>query len=292
MNELPWAGMEALAAVVREGSFRGASEALGLSPSALSHRVRTLEETLGVRVLNRSTRSHALTPAGRALLEGFEPARQALVGTLEAIQLQADQVRGLLRLNAPPLACRQVLPPILARLSARHPGVQVELVSDGALVDIVQGGFDAGIRFPSALPADMIARPIGPEQRFVVVASPAYLAEHGVPRRPTELLAHRCIGLRFPSGRRFVWEFSREGESAPVQVPAAITVQDALEGVALARQGLGLAFCAQSDVQADLDSGALRSVLDDWRPAEPGFRIYYPSRRQQRAPLQALLALL
>lgn len=292
MNEVPWSGLEALAAVVRCGSFRAAADVLGLSPSALSHRVRLLEEGLGVRLLNRTTRSHALTPAGQAVLAGFVPARHALLDTIEVLQLHAEQVRGTLRLNAPPLACRHVLPPLLAALARRHPLITVELVSDSALVDIVGDGFDAGVRFPGALPADMIARPIGPPQRFVVVGSPDYLDAAGTPSHPRDLLGHRCIGIRFPSGKRFAWDFYQGDEAEAVSAPAVVTVQEALEGVALAREGVGLAFCAETDARHDLDAGRLRTVLDDWRPPEDGFRLYYPSRRQQRAPLLALLALL
>lgn len=292
MNEIPWSGLEALALVVQSGSFRAAAKELGVSPSALSHRVRALEETLQLRVLNRTTRSHALTPAGQALLEHFAPARQEVLATLDGLHEHALRVRGTLRLNAPPLASRQVLPPVIADLTTRHPAIRVEIVSEGALVDIVQGGFDAGVRFPSQLPADMLARAIGPPQRFVVVGTHAYLEHHGVPQHPSDLHDHRCIALRFPSGQRFDWEFFEDPRWFQIRVNPVATVQESLEGLALARRGVGLAFCAASDAAPDLAAGRLRTVLDPWRPEEPGFRLYYPSRRLQRAPLRALLAVL
>ncbi|MEL6343037.1 MAG: LysR family transcriptional regulator [Myxococcota bacterium] len=292
MNEIPWRGLVALSAIARAGSFRAAAGPLGLSPSGLSHRIRLLEEQLGFRVLNRSTRSVALTPAGEALLRAFTPAQSSLSEALEAIRSEVAAIRGDLRINAPALACRQVLPPLVAALLERHPQIRIHIESDNALVDIVARGLDAGVRLPDQVPVDMISRPLRSSQRFVIVGSPSYLEKMGVPLHPRELHQHRCVGIRFSSGRVYAWGFEHEGVQMRIEAPWVIIVNDALDGIAMARAGVGLAFGSIDDITDDLAAGRLRTVLDDWRPSEPAFHLYYPSRKLQRAPLRALLAVL
>jgi DNA-binding transcriptional LysR family regulator len=196
----PLTDLQAFATVARLRSFRRAATDIGVSPSALSHSLRGLEARLGVRLLNRTTRSVAPTPAGEALLARLAPALVDIEAALEAVNAHRDSPVGSLRINTPRPAARWVLAPLVARFLGLHPGMKVELVCDDALVDIVAAGFDAGVRFGETLQQDMVAVPLGPPQRFVVVASPAYLAAHGRPHSPRDLREHRCICIRFPSG--------------------------------------------------------------------------------------------
>ena len=288
---LDLADLKLLTSIARHLSFRAAAQELGLSASAISHAVRALEERLGVRMFNRTTRSVALTPAGRQLLARVGPALQDIDAAIDGINAFRDTPQGLLRINAPRSAGDLVLGPLVADFLARYPEAQVELVLDDGLVDIVEGGFDAGVRYGERLQQDMVALPIGPAQQLMVVASPALIARVGTPRSPRDLLQMPCVRIRFPSGVRFAWEFEKAGEKVAVDVPGRLTVGDMPLILQAALDGVGFAYLYEPYARAALATGALVSVLGDWCPPIPGFYLYYPSRKLPTATLAAFLDL-
>ena len=286
------ADLQAFATVARLRSFRQAATELGVSPSALSHTLRSLEARLGVRLLNRTTRSVAPTEAGASLLDRLAPALVDIHGALDEINAFRDSPVGTLRINAPQAAAEWVLAPLLTRFLAAYPSMQVELVSDDARVDIVASGFDAGVRFGESLQQDMVAVPLGPPQRFIVVAAPAYLAAHGTPLCPRDLQQHRCIRIRFPNGAFYRWEFAKDGEQLEIEVDGPFAANAKAPMISAARAGLGLAYVYAQYAASGLADGSLVSVLDDWCPQIPGFFLYYPSRKLMPAGLKALVELL
>lgn len=283
--------LQAFAVVARTRSFRQAAAELGVSPSALSHTLRGLEARLGVRLLNRTTRSVAPTEAGEQLLTHLAPALDQITDALAVLDDLRTSPTGTLRINAPRAACDWVLAPMIPMFLARHPRMRVELVGDDSLVDIVAKGFDAGVRFGESLQQDMVAMALGPAQRIVVVGSPEHLARHGRPAHPRELMAHPCVRLRFPHGAFYRWEFAQGDEHIEVAVDGPVALGDMRLMVQAAEQGLGLAFVYQQYARQALEAGRLISVLDDWRPAEPGFFLYYPSQRLVPAGLRAFIDL-
>lgn len=283
--------LHAFATVARLRSFRQAATALGVSPSALSHALRGLETRLGVRLLNRTTRSVAPTEAGGRLLARLAPALGDIQTALDEVNAFRDSPLGSLRINAPRVACEWVLAPLVSHFLRRHPSMRVELVAEDALVDIVTAGFDAGVRFGESLQQDMVAIPIGPPQGFVVVASPAYLAARGAPATPHELVNHACVRLRFPSGAMYRWRFARQGQRLDVEVDGPLTVGEMPLAIHAAEAGLGLAYVYASHVADARAAGRLVSVLDDWRPADEHFYLYYPGRRLPPAGLRAFVDL-
>lgn len=276
-------------AIARHGSFRKAAAELGVTPSALSHSLRLIEERLGVRLFNRTTRSVALTEAGGRLYGRVSPAFRDIDDAIDELNSFRDRPFGTLRLNVPRICARIVLMPLLSRFIVAYPDIRVELVVDDALVDIVAEGFDAGIRFGESIAADMITVPIGPRHAFAVVGSPDYIARHGTPADPRDLSRFPCIRLRFAHGAIYAWEFERGGIEVNVEVdgPLTLSEQDLMLDAAL--DGAGLAYLFEGQVRAHLDSGALMRVLEDWCPYYPGFYLYYPSRRQMPSPLRAFI---
>ena len=277
------------AAVARHRSFRKAADERGVSASALSHAVRGLEERLGVRLLNRTTRSVTPTEAGQRLLARLDPAlRQVADALLDLTSLQAVPA-GTLRLNVPRPAARLVLGPMLARFVAAHPRIQVEVVTNDGLADIVGDGFDAGIRFHESLDADMVAVPIGPALRFVAVAAPSYLAQHGVPRTPRDLPDHACIGRRFPSGHLYAWEFQADGQPLRIAVAGPLVFDDDAPMIDTAVGGAGIAYVYEALVGDDLAAGRLATVLDAWTMPPSRFFLYYPRGRHMPSTLRAFV---
>ena len=277
------------AAVARHRSFRKAADERGVSASALSHAVRGLEERLGVRLLNRTTRSVTPTEAGQRLLARLDPAlRQVADALLDLTSLQAVPA-GTLRLNVPRPAARLVLGPMLARFVAAHPRIQVEVVTNDGLADIVGDGFDAGIRFHESLDADMVAVPIGPSLRFVAVAAPSYLAQHGVPRTPRDLPDHACIGRRFPSGHLYAWEFQADGQPLRIAVAGPLVFDDDAPMIDTAVSGAGIAYVYEALVGDDLAAGRLATVLDAWTMPPSRFFLYYPRGRHMPSTLRAFV---
>lgn len=286
------ADLNTFSAVARWRSFRRAAIELGVSPSATSHTVRGLEDRLGVRLLNRTTRSVSPTAAGERLLARLSPALLDIQEALDDINAFRDSPLGTLRINAPRAATELVLGPLITQFLKSHPGMKVDLVADDALVDIVATGFDAGVRFGESLQQDMVAIALGGQQRFVVVASPAYLADHAAPQHPRDLQRHDCIGIRFPSGVLYRWEFAQGPEKLEVAVDGPLFLMDASLMLRAAEEGLGLAYVYAQYAQAGLAAGRLCQVLEGWCPSIPGFFLYYPSRKLMPAGLKALVALI
>ncbi len=281
-------------AVAQARSYRRAALGLGLSPSAVSQAMRKLEAQLGIALLNRSTRSVALTAAGQRLLDEAGPALQSLSQTFAGLGELSAVVRGQLRLSVPRSAARLCLMPLLARFQRLHPHVQVELSTQDGMVDIVEQGFDAGVRFTERLPADMVALPLGPAQRFIVVGSPALLQQHPPPQHPSDLQAWPCIRQRFASGALFRWAFAEpdSGRAVEIDVQGPLTVDDQSVALSAALDGLGLAYVYEIAAQEGLRSGRLQQALPEWTAPGTGFALYYPGRRQASPALRALIELL
>lgn len=287
LNELA-----AFAAIAEHRSFRKAADAIGISRSALSHALLGLEQQLGVRLLNRTTRSVSPTEAGAQLLARIKPVLKELDTAFDTLAEARGAPAGTLRINANASAARLLLRGVVPQFLARYPHVDLDLTSDGRLVDIVQAGFDAGVRLAEAVPQDMIAVRFGGDVRFVTVASPAYLAHWTVPATPDDLRQHRCIRQRLPSGKRYSWEFSRHGDEIVVDVPGALTLDDSDLMVEAAASGLGVAYVPESFAKAAIDSGRVIFVLADWCPPIPGLALYYPGHRHVPFALRAFIDVL
>lgn len=289
MARIDPADLSVFLAIARQGSFRRAAAELGVTPSALSHSLRLVEERIGIRLINRTTRSLALTDAGARLFARINPAFLDINDAIDELNRFRDTPFGTLRLNVPRICARFVLMPIVTRFLATFPDIQLELVVNDALVDVVAEGFDAGIRFGESIAADMIAVPVGPRLSFAVVATPEYFARHGRPVTPRDLAGKPCIRYRFMGGTLYDWEFERGGEEIAVAVdgPLTLSEQDVMLDAALA--GTGMAYLFEEQVRSHVAGGALVRVLEDWCPYYPGFYLYYPSRRQMPSALRAFI---
>ena len=285
--------VSAFLAVARAGGFREAARISNSSSSALSDAVRRLEARLGVRLLNRTTRAVVPTEAGRGLMERVAPAFGEIDAALEHVMSLEGRVAGTLRLNVPASAARLVLPSIVPRFLAAYPEIRLEVDTEESLIDVIAGGYDAGIRYDERLEQDMIAVPIGPRlQRFALCASPAYLARHGRPEHPRDLLAHNCIRSRFAGRAVIPWEFERDGEEIVVEPRGQLLVQagDGSElGINAAIAGTGVFALFEDWLRPHFDSGALEPVLEAWWVSFPGPFLYYPGRRLMPAPLRAFV---
>ncbi|MHA7629950.1 LysR family transcriptional regulator [Corallococcus sp. M7] len=275
--------------IARHLNFRRAAAALGVTPSALSHSLRGLEEKLGLRLVHRTTRSVGLTAAGERLAERLRPAFRDIDDALDDLNSFRDAPVGRLRLSAARVAIRLSLMPVLGPFMAAHPGIEVEVVDSGAFVDIVKEGFDAGVRFHERVAADMVAIPLGPPLRTAIVATPAYFAKHPPPKTPRDLAAHDCIQMRFTNGSRYAWEFERNGKELEVETRGSLALSDQVEILEAALAGLGLAYLFESQVQSLVDQGRLVRVLEAWCPPYSGFFLYYPSRRHLPPVLKAFV---
>ncbi|WP_101926497.1 MULTISPECIES: LysR family transcriptional regulator [Luteimonas] len=289
MSDVTLPDLRAFAAVAQHRGFQKAADALGVSRSSLSHAVKGLERRLGVRLLHRTTRSVAVTEAGAQLLQRLTPTLRALDDALDAVRHGEDELVGTLRINANRGGARWLLRHAIPVFQQRHPRVTLDLVTEGAFVDIVAEGFDAGVRLAEAVPKDMIAVPFGPDVRFIAVAAPAYVDAEGRPDTPGALLAHRCIRQRLPSGKRYRWEFEQDGVARAIDVPGTLSLDDSELMVDAAIDGLGIAFVPDPFARQALDDGRLVLLLDDWSPRWPGLCLYYASYRQVPAPLRALI---
>lgn len=285
--------LQAFLAVARAGGFRDGARAAGVSASGLSEAVRRLETRLGVRLLNRTTRSVLATEAGLRLLERLGPALGEVESALDAVNGFRDRPAGTLRLNVPVSAARLVLPRIVPPFLAAFPDIRLEIIAEDSFVDVLAAGCDAGIRYDERLEADMIAIPIGPRvQRFATAAAPAYLERHGRPEHPRNLLDHACLRGRFSSGSMIVWEYERNGEVVRVEPsgPLLVSVGAATDlAVDAAVAGTGIITLFEDWLRPHLDSGALQPVLEAWWPSFSGPFLYYPGRRLVPAPLRAFI---
>jgi len=283
----------AFMAVVNAGGFREGARASGKSASSLSDAVRRLETRLGVRLLNRTTRSVAPTEAGARLMERIVPALGEVESALDVVNEFRNRPSGTLKLNVPVSAARLVLPAIITPFLKSHPDIRLEVVAEDSFVDMLAAGCDAGIRYDERLEQDMIAIPIGPRfQRFATAASPAYLAARGMPEHPRDLLRHACLRGKFPSGAMPLWEFERDGETVTVDPSGPLIVR--LGGAAdlavqAALDGLGIIFLFEDWLRPYLDSGALVPVLEPWWLRFTGPYLYYPGRRYLPSPLRAFV---
>jgi DNA-binding transcriptional LysR family regulator len=285
-----FAETSAFVAVVEQKSFTKAAKQLGLSPPRVSEMVRQLEERLGVRLVERTTRSVAATTAGERLIERLRPVLDEYRAAFEAADEFRGTPAGLLRLTVAPPAADFVLAPVIPRFLKLYPEISLDISVDGALTDIVAGRFDAGIRPGERVARDMIALRVSDEMPFVVAAAPAYLARRGEPKTPQELTAHDCIRLRLPSGGFFPWRFRLNRRIVEVRVEGPLIVNGSTIPLTAAIQGAGLVQLPLPYVAGELAAGRLVSVLDQWAPPpSEGFFLYYPSRRQTRAALKALV---
>jgi DNA-binding transcriptional LysR family regulator len=284
-NDLLW-----FLAVAEERSFTRAAARLGISQSTLSHTIKRLETRMGLRLLHRTTRNVAPTEAGERLQATLSPRIAEIEAEMAALTDFRDKPAGRIRMTLSDHAMVSVVWPKLLPVMSAYPDIRLELHVYNSFSNIVEDGFDAGIRLGESVEADMIARRIGPDWRLIAVASPAYLANRGRPQHPKELLGHICMNYRYtPRGGQYAWEFEKGGETLRVRVDGQMTFNSSTPMVEAAREGLGIAYVPEDMVTNALASGALEQVLDDWSPFFSGYYIYYPSRHQNLPAFRLIL---
>lgn len=281
--------LAAFVAVAEERSFTRAARRLGVSPSALSHAIRGLEERMGVRLLARTTRSVAPTEAGEQLFNRLRPAFGDIHQALEDVSGLRDRPAGRVRLVLPRSAALITLVPKLAQFARDYPEVVLDVTTDNSAIDLVAAGFDAGIQIGEFIQKDMVAVRVSEDLRAAIVGSPKYFASRPRPRHPRDLLKHACINFRQGSRGVYRWEFDKGRQSLTVAVDGPLTVDDAEISVQAALDGVGLVFALEHHAAPFISAGKLVRVLEDWCPPFPGYFLYYPSRRQQPAVLSALI---
>ncbi|MCV4341297.1 LysR family transcriptional regulator [Pseudomonas capsici] len=288
-----FSGLLAFIAVARERSFTRGAAQLGLSQSAVSHAVRGLETSLGVRLLARNTRTVIPTEAGERLLKSVAPQFEEIDAELASLQAQRDAPTGTIRITASDHAIRSVLSAKLKKFLPRYPAIKVELVSENQIVDIAAQRYDAGVRLGEHLDQDMIAVRISPDVRFAVVATKAYFARHPIPQAPGDLVEQNCINIRLAThGGLWPWEFEREGSQLNVRVDGQLVYNSVYEVLDAAIAGLGLAYIPEDMASPYIRSGHLIQCLEEWCPFWSGFHLYYPSRRQPSGAMSLLIAAL
>ncbi|MFE1603017.1 LysR substrate-binding domain-containing protein [Methylobacterium sp. ID0610] len=293
MNDLPsLTELKALAAIATHRSFRKAADELEVAPSTLSHMMTSLEARLGMRLLNRTTRSVAPTQAGERLVERLRPILQDLYGALAEIDASRIRPTGTLRVTASDTVSLLLLQTVIPVFLKRFPDMAVDLVAEPAFVDIVAEGFDAGFRLGEDVPRDMIAVRFGGPSRMLAVASPSYLAGRDRPRTPDDLSGHRCIRTRTPNGRPSKWAFERHGQAVTIDVPGPLVLNRTELMTEAALRGLGIALVPELVARRHLEAGMLTSLLDDWCPPYPGLFLYYPGHRHVPAGLRAFIDVL
>jgi DNA-binding transcriptional LysR family regulator len=287
MSTTPYPQLEAFLAVARLRSFSRAARELSVSRSAVSQAVQLLEEQLRVVLLTRTTRSVSLTDVGKRLVEGVGPALGQALAALKEVSAQPGETVGRVRLTVPKAAVPLVIDPVLPEFRARHPRIEVEIAVEDRLVDIVKEGYDAGVRLTEAIERDMVQVRLTDPFRFVVVGSPDYLARHGTPARPEDLLRHDCVTFRSrTNGALYAWELERGRRTWRVPVRGGVVADDAELNLSLAEKGLGLTYAFEPMALERLRAGRLRLVLEPYAATVPGFFIYFPSRAQRSAPLR------
>ena len=283
--------LEAATAIARRGTFRAASIDLGISTTALSHTIGRLEAALGVRLFNRTTRSVSLTDAGRLFIQHVAPSLQDLHTALETVREQRETASGTIRINAAPFAARAIISPLVLEFLRRFPDMNVDIVTEGRMVDIVRDGFDLGVRVAGLVPSDMIAVSLGRPQRHAVVASPGYFEKHGVPTVPPDLINHTCIRVRLPDGSAYRWLFEKDGEQVQMDVRGRISLDEASLTRTAVLEGAGIGYVFEQDILQEIEAGTVIRVLEDWTPPYPGLCLYYPGRRNLSAGVRAFLEL-
>lgn len=283
-------GLLTFLTVAEHSSFSAAAVRLGVSPSAVSQSVRTLEQRLGIPLFNRTTRSVSLTEVGARYLDRITPSLRELLVAAEELAVTDSQPSGLLRLNVPRAGFMIAIQPVLRAFLDANPNVNVEITIDSQLVDIVGRGFDAGIRFGDLVEKDMIAVKIGPPITAHMVASPDYVKEHGIPSEPRDLLQHSCIGFRHVStGQIERWQFARDGQEFELAVAGRVIVNDSAALVQAALDGLGIAYMINGYIEGFIEDGRLVRILSDWSPPLAGLTLYYPDRRRVPLKLRAMI---
>jgi DNA-binding transcriptional LysR family regulator len=283
------ADLDAVLSIARRGSFRAAALELGVSKTALSNAIAKLEQRLGIRLFNRTTRSVSLTDAGKTFVERVGPAMTDIHDAMLAAQSQQETPMGTLRINAFASAAREVMAPLILTFLRRYPQVHIDLVTEGRLVDIVAAGFDMGLRPADLVPSDMIAVSLGLPRRNAVVASPDFLRTHGRPIVPADLYRFRCIRARLPNNALFRWRFEKEGSAVHIDVQGSITLDEPSLVRIAAQNGIGLGYVMEADVREDISEGRLVRVLEDWTPQLAPLSLYYPGRKNPPAAFSAFV---
>ncbi|MGN7773655.1 LysR family transcriptional regulator [Phyllobacterium sp. 22552] len=292
MRGSDYAELRAFAMLSEHRSFRRASAHLGMSASALSQTIAKLEARLGVTLVNRTTRSVSLSEPGESLIQKLRPILADLDATISDVISSRGVIAGTLRINTTQIALSHYLAPLLTPLLNAHPELILDITVEEGLIDIVSGGYDAGVRLGEKLHADMVALPISGPQRLMCVAAPAYLDRMGTPETPYDLRHHRCFNYRGPTTHNiYRWEFERDGKEFEIAVDGPIVVNDTQVLVQTAVAGLGVAYLLEDQVKHEVAAGRLRLILEGWAPRFPGFYLYYPSRRQASPALRALIEL-
>ena len=279
-------------AIARHRSFGRAGSELGVSASALSHALKGLEARIGVRLLNRTNRAVTLTAAGEELRDAIERPFDDIARAIERLNRFRDTPAGRIRLNVVADAATLLLGPVMPAFADRYPDVELDIVASNRMVDVIDSGFDAGIRHGGTVPEDMIAQRLSGDLRWVVAAAPAYLSRFGTPATPHDLRDHRCIGVRLGDDRIYRWEFEGPDGEFAVPVASRITADDGRTMLAMALAGTGLVYGVEPVFAPYLSSGALTPVLEPWATTGPGYEIYYPSRHHVPAGLRALIDLI
>lgn len=290
MQREEWGDLAVFAAVAEDMNFTRAAARLGISQSAVSHTIRRLETSVGLKLLNRTSRRVSLTNAGDKLLATVRPGLAQIESRIEELRSLGDTPRGRVRLTASKPAARTLLMPALSQIVRDYPQIQVELNLDGKLSDLAEERFDAGVRLGEFVGLDMIAVPIGPPLRMAAVAAPDYFRLRGIPEHPDDLDAHDCLALRFhPQASAYDWEFENDNEAItkPVSGPFIFSESDIC--IEAARAGHGIAFVTEPEVIDDIESGHLRRVLGDWCPPFEGYHLFYPDRRQVSSALRLII---
>ena len=281
--------LDAVLSIARLGSFRAAALELGMSTTALSNAVAKLEQRLGIRLFNRTTRSVSLTDAGKTFVERVGPALTDIHDAMQAAQSLQETPSGTLRINAFASAAREVMAPLILSFLRRYPQVHIDLVTEGRLVDIVADGFDMGLRPADLVPSDMIAVSIGLARSNAVVASPDFVRMHGTPIVPADLYRFRCVRARLPNNALLRWRFEKDGSAVQIDVQGAITLDEpSLVRIAV-QSGIGLGYVMEADVREDIAAGRLVRVLEDWTPSLSPLALYYPGRKNPPAAFSAFI---
>ncbi|MDX8327199.1 LysR family transcriptional regulator (plasmid) [Agrobacterium rosae] len=282
--------LQAFVAVAREQSFTRAAVKIGVSPSAISQTITALEARIGVRLLTRTTRNVSVTEAGDRLLNEIGPRLDGILAALTSMNELREKPAGTVRLTSDEHAAESIIWPVLERFLPEYPDIKVEVTIDYGLSDIVGERYDAGVRLGETVAKDMIALPIGPKTRMIVVGAPSYIAGRQKPKVPQELTNHRCINFRLPTlGGLYAWEFEKSGRTINVRVDGQVTFNGLGIILKAVLSGAGLAYLPEEEVHPHIDSGALVPLLQDWTPLYPGYHIYYPSRRQHTPAFSLLL---
>jgi DNA-binding transcriptional LysR family regulator len=289
MDDISLRVLEVLDNVALQRSFRGAAQQLGMSPSSVSHMVANLEQRLGIRLFQRTTRSVSLSEAGEAFLLRVRPALSEIGRAIEGVHQFRDRPTGLVRINASSWAADRILPLIIDFMLA-EPDVRVDLVTEGRIIDIIAEGFDAGLRLESIVPQDMIAVSLGIPERLVLVAAPAYLEARGIPKTPGDLLGHDCIRARLPSGSIMDWEMNRGAEYAEPKIGGRLILGSLALAAKAAAAGAGIAYVEAREANPFIASGTLVSLLDEWTPPLGSEALYYPRNRYPSAAFRAFVA--